>query len=475
MAQELVTFKDITDAISEALGVQRDDTNARNKIKRFINMTYLDEVAPFKRWTWLQKNTTVVHKAAYYAGTVSVTPESTTVTLSTTPNVSVGSFKNYKFSIDGSNKVYTVESHTTASTTIVLTGAYQEALNATANFKLWRDVVNLPTDAKETVGIWHSEQSKPLDACGPQGLRKFETANPKGEGFPVAYNTTDYFDPTSDDAETESDRYRQVRLYPAITSTPVTLNIDYVPEMTALNDDTDEPLIPISDRVVLVYGAGAMAWSIINRNEEMHDRWQAKYEQKLSRMAGDRDDGYDTPTMSPKAGYVNNIRRSGLKRRSMIMASSAGQSSVALPSYLKDVRIDGATLIDDMDVNDGILIDGRDISEDGDLLDGLANTTTITLTDNTTDQAAAVFDLNEYNVVHIQYSVERDTTFEAGMLTLISDGSSASIAQGAVANVGSTGVSFDVDVTGGNLRLLSTQTSTGLDATFKYRQFRWLS
>ena len=471
---QLVTFEDIVDAIMEAVGIQASDTKARNKVKRFINMYYLDEVVPFKRWTWLEKTVQIVHKEAYIAGTVSVTPDSTAVTLDAAPNITEGSFKGFRFSVEGHNQVYTIASHTTASATFTLTSKYQEALDGAAKYKIWRDRIDLPTDAKETIELWHAEQSKPLDAIGSQEFRKYEAKEPKLEGFPIAYNTWDFYNPDSPDAETESTRFRQTRIYPSITSNPVTINVDYTQEADVLTEDNDEPLLPIGDRSILYYGAGAMAWSVLSRNEEMHDKWLAKANTKLERMAGDRDDGFDTPSLRPKKGYVNNIRRSGLRRRVIVGAAATGGSSVALPSYLKDVVIDGATLRNDMSVDSGILIDGRDISEDGAIIDSLVSPVSVTLTDDTTNQVAASFAVSDEDIVHIQYSLKRNGEVEAGVITICTNGTTASIAQGAVAQTALLGVSFDADFSAGNLRLLATSSNTGFATSMKYRSFKWL-
>ena len=98
MAQQIKTFSDIVSAVREQLGVQSTDTIATNKIKRLINMVYLDEVVPFKRWRWLEKETSVMHDVYYTDNTnyATVTNDSTTVTLNNAPNVSLGSFKGYK-------------------------------------------------------------------------------------------------------------------------------------------------------------------------------------------------------------------------------------------------------------------------------------------------------------------------------------------------------------------------------------------
>ncbi len=319
MAQQLVTYGDLIASILEKLGIQASDTLATSKIKRALNEVYLDEVVPFKRWTWLQKAIQVVHKAAFITGTVNVDQLSAIVTLNTAPT-GAGSFTGYQFSVADSDQVYVVLGHTADSTTITLTTPFQEDSDATATFKLWRDSFDLPINAKEVVEIWHKEQNKPLNPLGPQGIRQLQAQDPKPEGAPTDFNTWDFFDPSvthdgDDDQETESDRYRQTRIYPAINNKNMILNVDYIQEVTALEDSTDEPLMPIGDRIVLFYGGLAMGYSAIARDEDMHDRYWMKFQQKLSRMAGDRDSGQDTPKLRPNPRYINSIRNSGLRKR----------------------------------------------------------------------------------------------------------------------------------------------------------------
>lgn len=315
MAQQLITYSDIISSVLEKLGIQSSDTLASGKIKRTINEVYLDEVVPFKRWTWLQKSIQVVHKAAFAPGTASVTEASATVTLSTAPT-GLGSFAGYQFSVESSGQVYIVSTHTANATTLVLTTAFQEDTDAAATFKVWRDRFDLPINAKEVVEIWHKEQNKPLNPLGPQGFRQLEAQDPKPEGAPTDFNTWDFFDPsTTGDDETESDRYRQTRIYPAINNKNLILNVDYIQEVDPLEDNTDEPLMPVGDRIVLFYGALAIGYSALARDEDMHDRYWMKFQQKLARMAGDRDSGQDTPHLRPNPRYINSIRNSGLRRR----------------------------------------------------------------------------------------------------------------------------------------------------------------
>jgi len=314
MAQELITFSDIQDAILEQLGIQQSDTIARNKIKRMINQIYLDEVVPFKNWMWLQKTFQITHNAYYATGTISTVNGSATITFSAAPTGF--NFTNFKFAVNDSNQVYTISAHTTSSTTATISSTFQEDTNATATYKVWRDRVDLPINIRETVDIWHKDLSVPLEGLGTKSFREREVIDPTLEGVPLIYNTYDYFDPTTTgDDETEADRYRQTRIYPAITSENIILNIDAIQDVTALDEDEDEPLMPITDRGVLYYGGLYLAARALARNEELSQLYQGDYQRKLSRMAGNREERPDQPMIAPNSRYYNAIRRSGLKRR----------------------------------------------------------------------------------------------------------------------------------------------------------------
>lgn len=307
---KLQTFLDIVSGIREAIGVQSADTNAVNKIKRLVNIYYLEEVVPFKRWWWLQKSTQIVHKAFFGSdNTAAVTQGSTTVTMDTAPSAGLGSFAGYRFSTGETDAVYYVSTHTAGSDTMTLTVAYQDEDNTEVSFKVWRDRFDLPSDAKESVQIYHDKQNRPMEAIGWQGFRELEAADPLLEGAPVYYSATEFVDPT-----TEDNRYRQARLYPSINDQNVMLNVDYIrDDVSELTLDNDEPLMPIGDRLVLYYGALAEAWSVIGRNEDMADRVRLKAQAKLARMAAEREDGMDTPKLKPRHEYLNAIRRSGLR------------------------------------------------------------------------------------------------------------------------------------------------------------------
>ena len=308
MAEELKTFVDLQTAVRDVLGIQSGDTAAVTKIKRAINRIYVDKVVPTSRWYWLRKEVDVVHEKTYRGEnddtTASVTEDSTTVVLSDAPAVGLGSFVNYRMKIGGFAEEYEIAAHTAGSATITLTSAYQGSTDTDTNFKIWRDKIDLPTDARETIDVWHDHHNRPLEAKGPQELRVIKLANQDREGYPIVYNTQDFFDPSTGDAETESDRYRQVEIYPARNTKDVTLHVQYIQEVASLDADADEPLMPIEDRDVLVHGALSIVWNSLARNPEEAQLSKIEFMEKLNAMAARVEDGFDTPTVAPNSRYL---------------------------------------------------------------------------------------------------------------------------------------------------------------------------
>lgn len=588
-AYKLMDFSDIYTAILEELKVQSTDTTSLNRIKRMINMTYIDEVIPAARWNWLYGHTTLKHPLYYGSGTVSVTPNSTTVTLSTAPSTSVGesgSFLYYKFSVDGTNEIYDISAHTAESTTVTLSRAYNGTLDADANYKIWKEDLELPTDCRETIEIWHDHQVVPMEGRGLQKFREMVAEHPKAENRPFYYTMYDFRDPSTGDSETESDRYRLLKVYPSISQYSTILKVDYIKEASALENSGDEPLMPIEDRIVLFYGALSLAWGSIGRNPEEAMRNRQLFEAKLARMMGKITDSFDKPRIEPESTYIiakRGPRISGLSRRSL-GAAAGGQSTYTAPSYLENVTINGATITGNVTVSSSITIDGRDLSVDGAAADahiaastnvhGLsggaavvgtsqsqtltnktidADSNTITNIENADIKAAAAIERTKlangtaYRIVAnnatgvlsenaaltasrivtsdsngqlassaitstevtylddvealtsatladntasatnvatwahasfqflvIDYSLSRGAgNRECGTLHIATDGTTASIAQSA-ASIGTLGTTFTVDISGTDLRLRYTTTSTGTAATMKYKLQKWV-
>lgn len=370
MAFDLVDFSDIKAAIKAELKIQDGDTTSDDRIERDINMIYVNEVAPFKNWKWLRKNVRLEHKPYFSTGTATVTPDSTTVTLTNAPTTSK---TGYFFATDSFDEVYYISSHTASSTTVTLSSPFTGVYSTTATFKIWRDSVALPTNCRETFEVAHGFNRQVLEGVGLQEFRRIVASSPRSSERPCYYTTDDFEDPsTTGDGETESDRYRVLRIYPSQNSNSTTLYVDYIQDVTPLDLDSDEPLMSISDRIVLFYGAASLSWSRERNPEEAGRCWQL-FQNKLAQMAGrNGEDSMDKPQLTPDNRYISTKRSGRLSRYRGTGITGGGGASYTSPNYIANANIaTGNTLTGNLAVSAGITIDGRDISVDGAALDNL--------------------------------------------------------------------------------------------------------
>lgn len=366
MAYQLRTLGDIVSSVMEELAIQSTDTVAKNRIIRDINDVYLNEVVSVQRWWWLYGKTDITVSSFFGAGfTATVTPGSTTVTLSAAPGTPVGSLAGHYFSCDDYNEVYTIASHTTGSTTIVLTAPFTGTYNTLATFKAWTDQAALPMDCRETVSIRHDFANTPCDGLGYQEFIRKVMLSPKLQGRPRIYSTYDYsdFDHTSVLADNRS---RFLKYFPSLSTATTTLHIEYIREVEPLVELTDEPLIPIHDRVILRYGALVRAW-LKQRNTESADRNAQLFERKLTQMRGKIEDSLDKAQITPDSSYMANKRARIGRGTRFAMPGDSGSANV--PNYLANPQINGANFSGNVTANAGITVDGRDLSVDGAVLD----------------------------------------------------------------------------------------------------------
>ncbi len=361
MSYQITDFEDIQRSILAELKIPATDAVELARIKQDINDIYLNEVAPYKRWDWLRKKVQLEHKPYYGSSvlTCTVTPDSTTVTFSASIAISK---TGHLFATDNYSEIYFISSHVAGTATATLSSPWTGALSSTSTFKIWKDFVALPTNCRETFEVLHRFQTKPLEAQGLQEFLSSVNSSPRQQGRPAIYSTDDYVDPsTTGDDETESDRYRVLRIYPSLNTSSTTLEIHYTQDVTPLDLNGDQPLMAIHDRNVLKYGALSLAWAR-HRNEEAALRNWQQFQRKLDRMAGKVEDSVEKPQIVPSSKYILQKRGSRLGWHSSSVPSGSGAGSS--PTYIKDAEFaTGNSLTGDLTVTDGVLIDGVDLSE----------------------------------------------------------------------------------------------------------------
>ena len=555
---EMRTFADIIAAVMETAKIQSTDTVEKNRIKRNINTIYQDEVIPFKQWQWLRNKANLQHKSFFSTGTASVLSNSVAVTLTESPGIS---YKGYYFSADGYSEVYQIRSHTANTSAIVLDVPYTGSTNATVKFKIWTDALILPSDCEEILEISHQFSPRPLDNMGLQEFRRVTSTQPKGEGRPSIYTTTDWRDPepyatisglpasaarsssglmrsirfssslgateaaaslrpgdrisitgggsvtynieaivaslsttsvtndtisytalepltesTTLDAgftvrllSTESyERYRELLIYPSISSTRTSLMVDYIKSVPSLENDADEPLMPMKDRIILYYGALWLTWQRQRNPEESATNFTL-FERKLSRMAGKTEDSPDKPMIVPSRIYLSQKRR-GQRHRGLTgsigFGSGGGSSASSVSGTPNTLAIFNSS---------GELVSSTVIStSDLNYLDGAQELTSFSIAGSAVSQDVLSVALASFTSLFIMYTISRGGIYEAGHINIVTDGSTASIAQGAMANTGDPGVVFSAVVSGSDLKLQYTSTAGG-SGTMKYKLHQWLA
>lgn len=543
MRYQLRTFKDIVDAICEQLKIQASDTVSRNRVKRNINLIYLDEVVTFKNWPWLRVSRTLQTEAYVSAGTASVTQNSVAVTLTTAPVTSKAGFY---FSSNDSTEIYRITSHTAGSTTIALETPYTGATKSAASYKIWSDAVPLPADCKETIEISHQYNNQPLENYGLQEYRRITATGPKSEGRPKCYTTTDYEDPEpyssvsglpspisrtsaglvksitfassisaylkpgdsirvrgagnysynieatvsavsstlltytgtvsveeSDVADTailvekrnvESyESYRKLLVYPYLSDKRTTLHVDYLKLVEPLENDTDEPIIPISNRIVLYYG-GMWLSAERERNPEWAQSNYTLFQAHLARMAGKTEDSPDMPVLRPSRNYMASKRLSP-RRRGVGGSGSLNFGSQGGGSVVTGTASTVAIFNDQGEIQGSATISTDELA----YLNGTESGSASLLDNQSSPVQIDAWSATTYKHAHIIYGINRGASYESGTMHISTDGSNTAYAVAAAASSGATGVVLSADISGGNIRLLYTTTSTGAAATFIYK------
>jgi len=305
MSVTLVDYSDIYTAILEELKVPSTDGTTLARIKRDINMIYLNHVIPFnpRAWWWLEKKEDIVTYAKITTGTVTTTVSSTTITFSSAPAASVAG---YYFKTTGDPTIYKISAHTAASTTATLDTAWQDSTTdgSGLGYKLWRDYASLSSTMKDVVVVTHDRRSGPLEMISHATFTERRARYPELEGYPTQVNVFDF----------DSSGYKQIRWYPAAWDKKVILHIEGRQEATALSADADEPLMPVEDRICLFYGACSRAWARERNESEATKNWNL-FTMKLAEMAGKGGEAPQKTELTPDPDYMVNKRYARYFRR----------------------------------------------------------------------------------------------------------------------------------------------------------------
>lgn len=115
-------------------------------------------------------------------------------------------------------------------------------------------------------------------------------------------------------ARDSHESYKSLLVYPSLNSDDITVNVDYIQNPLELEDDTDEPLLPIEDREVLSFKALEYEWNR-QRNREAEADARGKAEDKIQEMWAKQADTLSRPNLSVDSQWAHNRRFPRGRRR----------------------------------------------------------------------------------------------------------------------------------------------------------------
>jgi hypothetical protein len=169
-----------------------------------------------------------------------------------------------------------------------------------------------------------------------------------------------------------------------------------------------------------------------------------------------------------------------IERWSDTSGGPGGPPSYSVPSGMGGTGAAGST--GDIQYNIGSGVFGADTRFSWDSTDGAIDmngalfdvlSSSITLLDNqSSPQALLSYSQSSYMFAIIEYSIARNGSNQVGFIRIVNNGTSVNIDDDNL-NTSSTGIVFSAILSGGNVVLQYTSTSTGSNATFKCIKRRW--
>lgn len=300
-----LTYQEIQTRVANHLRIPTSDTTQMTRAQAIINEVYRDLVAKKPDWYWLRKRQVVNTATAFESGTASVTPGTTSVTLTIAPSAGFGSFANRVFTVPANaedpNAVYVIATHVAGQATLLLDASYTGATNSTAAYHVYQDAYDLATDCNRVLHVKRFGLRHAVLLIGPMemaGLKESDTS----EG-PPSVATVSEFD-TSGDPTTQ--RQLVVHPYPDV---PYRMEVFYTQSPNTELSGSTRPLIPDDYVQVLIYGALARGFPIFLNDTERGKFYQNLFNDTLSLMVSNARQQEDNPGVAPRNDYRSFYRR----------------------------------------------------------------------------------------------------------------------------------------------------------------------
>lgn len=295
--QEIRTFLDIQDAIIDRAKIE-DTTANRDQLKEKINTKY-QEIVYSEPYSWSGDTRPLLLPVKYSTGTITATNASDIITGSSTV-WSENSHRYLKMHISGSNVPYKIL-RVASTTSITLEQQWRGSTTSGLSYSIFQDEFGLFPDCQDVRVLWIPGllgRRQPLP-IGPTEMDQYRSRSPLAGGVPQKYTVwgsshyrsktwaefnigTDFWEDSFDNAA----RNKSLILWPSIREQDYWAMIRYTKVAYPMNEDTDEPIIPVENRAVLVYGV-LIEHFLQNRDIPTKREWENEYVRYTRKMAGD--------------------------------------------------------------------------------------------------------------------------------------------------------------------------------------------
>lgn len=314
---QVTTFSDLYTDLQNRVRATTSVTATENQAKRYINIALQDmHLGTDYKFPWAERSAVLRLRAEYTTGTLTATKGSTTITGSSTlwntsDDFSVANMRaNGKIRIAGGLDPYTISS-VGGDTAAVLTSAFVETTTSGATYVYYEDEYDLSTDFLRPVDAQRFSDQVPIDLIGRTEFRRRYPAN-STPGRPSVATLID-FAPSGNTTP-----IRRVRFHPP-PSTTMRVPYTYITGNLAvsaagvaaanLSADTDEPIVPLRYRHVIVFHA-LYHWYRDKKDDARTDAAKVEYTDAMLRMMGDVEVGANRPQIRPRIqGYVRRAKR----------------------------------------------------------------------------------------------------------------------------------------------------------------------
>ena len=312
---------DFSDLYTALLNKAREATTATatlNQAKRHINTALYDMHIGFDaKVPWAERRSTLITRAHYTTGTVSISQGSTTLTGASTvwTTTDVFSIANVraggKMIINGTEPIYEVSSVDSATSITLATRYVDSDVAAGSSYIYFEDEYALASDFLRPLAKQFGDDRMAVPIIERSEFRNrfprnYSPGRPRActiLDLAVSGNTTPVrkvaFAPTPND--TWKIDYQYITSNLGVTSAGVA--------QAALSSDTDEPIVPIRYRNVIVLHA-LYNWYRDKKDDARSQEAKAEYVDLMGRIASDHETGQNKPRIQPRIGpYLRAAKR----------------------------------------------------------------------------------------------------------------------------------------------------------------------